>query len=837
MVKKLIVILFLLIAIQTVFAAQTIFWLRGNDISAPIEGSTFDFMSSTPPSSISTQTVIEKNVNNGSGELTRWYSSVFPVNFVLSGTIFFWASDFELKSGNAQYRLVLYEFNPEEQNSTLISEFAWTDFEGQIQQSQKQLIAPYIINARNRLKLVLEYKSVSDSSVIRLVLDESLQFGEIIWSAPNELTFSAIGVQNTAAILLETCGVSAITCSNDFDCEDFQQLTSDTCINPGACNSYCDFLECETQCVSNNECVDENPLTKDVCSGIGECNTTCSNELCDINCNSDSQCNDQDTSTLDECIYPGTCLAFCRVTPCEGTACLTDDINICGNNICEFGEVCAADCSEDRYIELIDVTPGEYFLYGDTILVKAKVSGFVITPKVTMNGFFGEIELLDNGLGLDEKVNDEIYTSEFKVEPPVSPLSAITISATDEINTVELVKYYVIAPLLEIGLKTNKQNYYSTDKLVITVFANKKGESLQSDLFLTVINSLDQKIADQSISQNQYGLYTFTYQFSSFDPKGEIEIIARISDEQQNSAIKKSTVFLSESELVQRGLVIEILELPGQISKKELQKIEVIVKDISGNLVENAQVKLILYNNSVVEMQETSPGSYSGFFELEVSDFSNEQSITIEAVKTVDGKKIEATLIEKIFVKPLSIDLEVKGLNKDRFSYGEVIKIEISGKINGKKTPLKEVEVFVGGKRISGRKLPETFVVDIFLDESLISPAEITINAIDVYNNTGSFTTNIPIIGFYFQYYLGKNPGTFFVLILLLIGAVLGAVLVFRKKHEHERLKKRESEIIKEIKNLQNKYFKEGFLSRKDYDSQIIKLEGEMKSVRKKLKK
>jgi len=830
-------LIFLLIIFSTsAFAASTVYWLRGQDISAEVEGGNFSFMSSTPSGSTSSETINEFNLEKGTGELTRWYSSKFPSDFLLSGEIYFFASEFELLSGDAEYRLVFYEFDSQTDQSNLIVSSDWLKFNGKTQDATVLLQTPFTINSQNSLKLVLEYNSISSASTIKLILDQPEPFQELVWNTPSNQSFSAYGVKNTAAVLFELCGTNSITCFKDLDCDDFQALTQNSCTDPGTCSASCDFTVCTTDCITSAECKDNNILTIDTCSEFGTCNAICKNEVCSIMCSTNSDCNDNIPSTIDSCTFPNTCLAFCQNTPCTGDDCIAEEINVCGNGICEFEEECPLDCNENKKIELLEINKGEYFLYGEEVEVKALVTGYSLSVKVSMNGFFGEIELVDDSSGVDDMANDRIFSSSFIVRKPAYGNEPITITAADRITSIHLVKYYVIAPQLELELRTDKENYYLTDKIFVSAFANKKGVTITKNLFLTLENSSGEKIAEEELSLNQYNLYSFNYQLSSLGEQGEIKVIGKISDEFGNTATKTQTVVFLKVGSIQRGFRIEILNLNKEISKGEIQQIEVIVKNDKGLAVKNVLVSVQLFNDSIIELTETALGVYSGTFKISETDFSGEHSITILAKKTIGENVLEAKLVEKVEVLELPIELEITGLEKNNFSIGTPVELRIVGKINGNPVLLKNVEIVLGDKKIFAKKDGGMFVATLVFNETHFPTTQITIKATDVYQNSGVAVIPLSVSGFYLPYYIEKDPPIFFILVMLVLAEVIGISYVVGRKNEQKRLKKRKTEVIKELKNVQKKYFQEGFMSRNDYDTELLKLENELKFISKKIK-
>ncbi|ODS40290.1 MAG: hypothetical protein A7315_09010 [Candidatus Altiarchaeales archaeon WOR_SM1_79] len=87
---------------------------------------------------------------------------------------------------------------------------------------------------------------------------------------------------------------SAANCSSDSECDDANECTADTCVNPGAIGAHCshsnvpDNTNCAggiccsgictaPVCSSDSDCGDGNPCTTDACSNAGTCSASCSN--------------------------------------------------------------------------------------------------------------------------------------------------------------------------------------------------------------------------------------------------------------------------------------------------------------------------------------------------------------------------------------------------------------------------------------------------------------------------------------------------------------------------------------------------------------------------------
>ena len=142
-----------------------------------------------------------------------------------------------------------------------------------------------------------------------------------------------------------------VVCSSDTECDDTNECTTDTCVEPGTTSSYCE----------NTAVVDDTTCTDGIC-----CGGTCSAATCSV----DADCDDAETCTTDTCYSRGTCSAFCsnEWSPCNllesdgccGPECTSEtDVDcvvlvVCGDDICagnfegqlngEDCNTCPADC-------------------------------------------------------------------------------------------------------------------------------------------------------------------------------------------------------------------------------------------------------------------------------------------------------------------------------------------------------------------------------------------------------------------------------------------------------------------------------------------------------------
>ena len=131
--------------------------------------------------------------------------------------------------------------------------------------------------------------------------------------------------------ILVGTGCGSVGCTEDWECEDGEKCTIDTCGDDGKCHHVWDP---DCGCTGPWDCDDGDPCTLDFCQN-GACgfepDPTCQ-------CQGDWQCNDGDECTIDQCGDNGKCY----YTPNPECGCQTsmdcDDGDICTADFCVQGE-------------------------------------------------------------------------------------------------------------------------------------------------------------------------------------------------------------------------------------------------------------------------------------------------------------------------------------------------------------------------------------------------------------------------------------------------------------------------------------------------------------------
>jgi len=125
------------------------------------------------------------------------------------------------------------------------------------------------------------------------------------------LEFSCDSSVSYDGVFIDDLKVTQDCCSEDSDCDDGNECTTDSC--PGI-DSLCINLWEVGCCLADSDCDDDDPCTVDECTGAGgECTHT------NICCDGDADCDDGDDVCTDDVCIDG----FCEFLPSGASGCCT----------------------------------------------------------------------------------------------------------------------------------------------------------------------------------------------------------------------------------------------------------------------------------------------------------------------------------------------------------------------------------------------------------------------------------------------------------------------------------------------------------------------------------
>lgn len=110
---------------------------------------------------------------------------------------------------------------------------------------------------------------------------------------------------------------ACIICKASSDCDDGDDYTLNTCNNAGTAGAFCSSTD--IACLADADCDDSDEYTKDTCANAGTAQASCSNAP--LSCLVDADCDDSNDYTEDTCQNPGTVSASCSNV---AIACLSD---------------------------------------------------------------------------------------------------------------------------------------------------------------------------------------------------------------------------------------------------------------------------------------------------------------------------------------------------------------------------------------------------------------------------------------------------------------------------------------------------------------------------------
>ncbi len=814
--KKILALVVLVFICSNIFAGSS-YWLRGDDFTNFIDGKKSNFMSSSKPNISASETIFETDLNGIIGE---WYTSSLSSGIQINGNIYLWTNG--ITSENTVIKWELYDYSSQSNSSKLIAQ---SQFISGQEESYVVLEKAVTIESGHRLKLVLKSEENAKLSV-----DYSDVSSKSEWIAPNDEVFEAIGIKYTGILFFEKCSLDEISCKNDASCNDQNPFTKDICNEPNTCSSSCNYTKCDPLCTTYADCADNIPSTIDKCERIGTCDAFCSNKDCEIKCINDSKCSEENPA----CIYPGTCFSKCEKadytakfsscieTKCTKGLCTEEPMpNCCGNNICENNETaltCSTDCSGNS-LEVLMPSNADYAFIGEKVKLKILAEK---TSLVHAKGFFGEIELYDDGQHNDNSKNDGVFGNTIIPEAKHEGLQKIIISSAGKEKTINL----NIIPMLEIEISATEQEYIISDLLEITGNVSRKGEPINDKLKIEA-KAGNRVIFSEWISSDVFGNFYYSYKSFSADSSGEWTISAYTDDEKGNKGYAEEKIYFYEPEQ-DLPLKIIVIEKPEEKLSPDANftiKVSVLqnrkVTNIANVTAEIGGKKLTFSEENGVYILKTSINEiYSGENKLkilaEIGELKGRSTINLE-------------------VEPFPLEIKIIEPTKNSFGVGEKVKFKINVSKNNSVITDVELTLKINNENIEIFREGDYFSGNYTVKEgNFIS---VDAEAIDEFGGVGKTQFSGVISGYSYDYYFDKYGNIMLggTILLLALFTIFGYFLM--TCHTKDCLEKKDKEFIEKIKNIQTRYFKEGSLSRKKYDELMIKYEQELSKIRGELKK
>ena len=671
----------------------------------------------------------------------------------------------------------------------------------------------------------------------------------------------------------------SVRCDSASDCNDNDPSTTDSCSNPGTCNARCNYVQViVASCTSNSECDDSNPETADYCFRAGASNAGCGNLDCKVECSTNSDCDDGDSSTSDICAGAGRCTASCYhltscgngtvdggETPCNcpqdagvcgGTpgptctefACIGSScrqvvaIGCCGNNSCEFRENysnCPMDCSPRNYsFEITGLGEDVKYLKGDTAKILVSVTGDGVEikdAKLYLEGFFGRINLFNDGKHNDGKDFDNVYGNSIPItagyEAKLHEIKLVVEFADDKYAETKLLN---IDSKLSLDVAADKEKYALGDNITLTGKLMRGSIPISQDIDLNIVAD-GKLLIKKLLKSGDDGSFSFSYHTSIVEPSIGWRITAYTYDNSGNFGyVEKDLNFTSAkiTDFLTLSLAKEIMESYERDDKVE---IEVSLVDDSGNKVSGADVSSVTPLGDIVGLKESQPGMYGAFFTISRNFPIGLHEMKINASRIDANHVYGGSLVFDFNVQGISLNIELIEPVRSTFMVGDdaVFKAKVTYPDN---EPLiaPDLNAFVNGKKVIMKAVDKGLYVGSYpVDETDNKGIDFTISVDDSFGNSGNAKTAFQVSGVSFFYYIKKYFSSLAIAGIALAIAAVMLLISLSWRLSFQNMTKKEKQIIEKIKGTQIQYFKEGAIDRRTYDSEMQKFEAELEETKK----
>ncbi len=658
----------------------------------------------------------------------------------------------------------------------------------------------------------------------------------------NPLTFDSCRNEGLCSAYCENKGCE-VQCSSAADCDDGDTLTSDSCKNPGTCFSFCENEGCDPGCAANADCDDSNPSTTDICVGAGGCNAVCVNldDCGDAVCGAgETKCNcPQDCGICSETESLRICVSY----SCDREACKAyPAADCCGNDICESGEdyvTCELDCKPGALeLEVLGAQDGEFFLRGEQILVKVKAtvdSYDVSDAEISVKGPLGEVNLSNDGRHNDDERGDAVYANLLAVGDGVEEGEHYIFIEGKRGNLARIIKHpYHIVPRLELSVSSDKDNYFLGDRITVTGSVKKRGSPVSVAMDANIVSN-GTLVFNEGITPDSGGNFSFSYHSSFLDKEGPWKIAAYAVDGNRNYGfvekavnftIPPSTSFLEVS-------VIEPVE--RVFRRGGSTRIMVSVADEGGAVANVAEVSAITPRGNTIALENEGAGTYTADYYFGWDFPEGRQKFEILAEKADGNTTYSGKGSFDVNISKIGLDIEVISPGEGHFRAGDYIPVELKisypdGKLvenAGARAVIGENEVVLevgeGG----------LYRADIFVEMEYAGKNSIVFEIEDPYGNYANGSKVVEVSGFSMMYPFRKYGRSILLagIAALLVVVILGIKIARRRRISG--LANRRKNLETEIKILQTQYFKEGTLSRKNYNEMMSKYEEKLDGVKK----
>jgi hypothetical protein len=530
----------------------------------------------------------------------------------------------------------------------------------------------------------------------------------------------------------------------------------------------------------------------------------------------------------------------CKEYSCEGEQCkIFKVMDCCGNGLCEDNEDygnCPADCMPTSIeIEVLEPESEARVLRGQEFLIKTRITAntrTIVSADGKASGFFGELELFNDGKHGDENAFDSVYANTGFVEKGIAEGDYnIFISGSFRGVDGNTLLQLTVFPYLDIGISIDEQTILG-NFIELNGTLKRDGNALEIPLDLNIVHE-ENIIAEETIVPDSDGNFFYSYRTSLIEEAGEWTISIRGKDEFGNIAFvqKNFTVLAPKNE---QALQIELANsLEEAYSGYDIVELVFDVLDYNKKPVSGAQTKAIIGSEKTIELFEIKDGRYAVQFSLDGMLSAGEHEIFVQANKEIDGGFFQGTTSAIITVGETELEIEIIEPRKLSYQKGEVmpLKIKVSEEKKGLINDANAV-AFVGGESINLQNTERgVYSGKYIIPAGEIEEANVFFTVADKSGNSANEKLDVKISGKSIFLAVLENRDILIAIATGLIVVLLAGGTAFFAFKKSKSLEQRKNELENLEKALQKSYFHEHEIEKREYDERMEKYENELKKI------
>lgn len=566
---------------------------------------------------------------------------------------------------------------------------------------------------------------------------------------------------------------------------------------------------------------------------------TCGNDSCE---EGENKCTCADDCGQCTGTYGGNaCYTYnCTSGSAPGSVCVpTLKLGCCGNGICEKTEAYAS-CPDDCFprsvaVDMIDFQD-KNFLRGEQMVIRAKVLADLYPAKgadvkAKSPNFLGVVNLFDDGDHNDLLADDGVYGNS-TVIPPNAAAGTYNVEVEAFVRTVRGETEFTarLVPYLDLAASLDAAVYALGDTIQVKGSLARLGQPLLVPVTLEIVHE-GNPVFSTTLNPDDEGNFSFERRTSLIDPVGEWLVSLKASDTSNNQGLVEKRVQVLE-ELGVGFLKAEFIE-PTARAYDRGNEVNFIVRvvDHHNDVVEKAEVMVLLPGNKAVKALELSPGNYGVKYLLPLDFPVGEQVFTARAVKDVNAVQFSGSSTKNLVVNRLPITVEIVSPSKAIYDLGERIEFTVKAYYSFQKPVEKATVLLDFGSRVVSAKLEAdgAYHYATVVTKKGEKGLEAKITVTDAYGNMGSGEVALKIRPSYSPLYLvAKNPLQFgglglMVLVLVAFAAYWSMNLAGIRLEE-----KKKKSLLESKKKVQEQYFNERLIGNREYLQLTEKLNAEL---------